>query len=307
MPFLRDKKYIFILMKHMKKRLTVLSLIAGLILTNLGSSAQKLYVPNFDSSWVKDQQPFRIAGNLYYVGTYDLASYLIATTKGLILINTGLPGSDTMIRRHIETLGFKFSDIKILLATHAHFDHVGAMAAIKQATGARLMIQKGDAPLLADGGSTDVILGGHGPMFPLVKADRLLQYRDLIQLGDMQIMLLHHPGHTKGASSFLFSVKDKNREYRILIANMPSILGGTKFPSTHGYPTVGKDYAYTLNAMPKVQFDIWLASHASQFDLHKKHKPGDGYHPEAFFDQAGYDAAIVDLKKEYVKKTGATR
>src|SRR5690242_4298288 len=99
-------------MKHMKKRLTVLLLITGILFTNL-SSAQKLYVPNFDSSWVKDQQPFRIAGNLYYVGTYDLASYLISTTKGLILINTGIPGSDTMIRRHIETLGFRFSDIKI--------------------------------------------------------------------------------------------------------------------------------------------------------------------------------------------------
>jgi metallo-beta-lactamase class B len=291
-------------MKHMKKRLTILLLLAGLFLFSFSSSAQKLSI---DSNWVRDQEPFRIAGNLYYVGSYDLASYLISTTKGLILINTGVPGSDTMIRRHIESLGFKFSDIKILLATHAHFDHVGAMAAIKQATGAKLMIQKKDAPLLADGGNSDVILGGHGPMFPPVKADRLLEDRDLIELGDMQIMLLHHPGHTKGASSFLFSVKDENREYRVFIANMPSILGGTKFPSTRGYPTVGKDYAYTLNAMPKVKFDIWLASHASQFDMHKKHKPGDGYHPEAFFDQEGFDAAMADLKKEYLKKSGATQ
>lgn len=288
----------------MKKRLTILLLLAGLFLFSFSSSAQKLSI---DSNWVRDQEPFRIAGNLYYVGSYDLASYLISTTKGLILINTGVPGSDTMIRRHIESLGFKFSDIKILLATHAHFDHVGAMAAIKQATGAKLMIQKKDAPLLADGGNSDVILGGHGPMFPPVKADRLLEDRDLIELGDMQIMLLHHPGHTKGASSFLFSVKDENREYRVFIANMPSILGGTKFPSTRGYPTVGKDYAYTLNAMPKVKFDIWLASHASQFDMHKKHKPGDGYHPEAFFDQEGFDAAMADLKKEYLKKSGATQ
>jgi metallo-beta-lactamase class B len=120
----------------------------------------------------------------------------------------------------------------------------------------------------------------------------------------MQIMVLHHPGHTKGACSYLFSVSDEDREYRILIANMPSILSATKFPSTRGYPTVGKDYAYTLNAMPKVQFDIWLASHASQFNLHKKHKPGGKYNPEAFFDQAGYDAAIGELKKEYQKRAG---
>jgi metallo-beta-lactamase class B len=298
-----DKKYTFILMKHMKKRLSTL-LIAGLFLTSLSSSAQQVTI---DSNWVKDQEPFRIAGTLYYVGSYDLASYLISTTKGLILINTGVEGSDTMIRRHIEKLGFKFSDIKILLATHAHFDHVGAMAAIKQATGAKLMIHKKDAPLLADGGSSDVILGGHGPMFPAVKADHLLKDRDLVQLGDMQIMVLHHPGHTKGACSFLFSVNDATREYRVLIANMPSILSATKFPSTRGYSSVGKDYAFTLNAMPKVQFDIWLASHASQFDMHKKHKDGDGYDPEAFFDQAGYDAAIADLKNAYLKKAGVTQ
>jgi len=291
-------------MKHMKKRLAILSLLTGIFLTSLTSSAQQIKI---DSNWVRDQEPFRIAGTLYYVGTYDLASYLISTTKGLILINTGVEGSDTMIRRHIEKLGFKFSDIKILLATHAHFDHVGAMAAIKQATGATLMIHKKDAPLLADGGSSDYILGGHGPMFPPVKADRLLQDRDLIELGDMQIMVLHHPGHTKGACSFLFSVKDDDREYRVFIANMPSILSGTKFPGTRGYPTVGKDYAYTLNAMPKVQFDIWLSSHASQFDMHKKHRTGDKYDPEAFFDQAGFDAAIADLKKEYLKKAGITR
>jgi metallo-beta-lactamase class B len=296
-------------MKHMKKRLTVL-LMAGLFLSGTTSSAQKSSTPplqiSIDSNWVKDQAPFRIAGNLYYVGSYDLASYLITTTKGLILINTGVEGSDTMIRRHIESLGFKFSDIKILLATHAHFDHVGAMAAIKQATGAQLMIHKKDAHLLADGGSSDVILGGHGPMFPPVKADRLLQDRDLIQLGDMQIMVLHHPGHTKGACSFLFSVKDKKREYRILIANMPSILSQTKFPSTPGYSNVGKDYAFTLNALPKVQFDIWLSSHASQFNMHEKHKDGDPYNPKAFFDQAGFDAAIAELKKEYQKRAGIT-
>ena len=228
-------------MKHMKKLLPVLLLITGLICISLVSTAQKLYVPNFDSSWVKDQKPFRIAGNLYYVGTYDLASYLISTSKGLILINTGIPGSDTMIRQHVEALGFRFSDIKILLATHAHFDHVGAMAAIKKITGAKLMIQKRDAHLLADGGSSDVIMGGHGPMFPPVKADRLLRDRDLIQLGEMQMLVLHHPGHTKGACSFLFSVKDEDREYRVFIANMPSILDGTTFPGMPAYPTVGKD------------------------------------------------------------------
>src|ERR1700744_2062399 len=103
-------------------------------LSGTHAAAQKLYVPNFDTIWIKEQEPFRIAGNLYYVGSYDLCSYLITTPKGHILINTGIPGSDSMIRRHVEALGFRFSDIKILLTNQAHFDHVGAMAAIKKIT-----------------------------------------------------------------------------------------------------------------------------------------------------------------------------
>jgi metallo-beta-lactamase class B len=272
----------------------------------LSTFAQKLYVPNFDSAWVRDQEPFRIAGNLYYVGTYDLTSYLLTTPKGHILINTGLPGSDSLIRRHVEALGFKFSDIKILLATHAHFDHVGAMAAIRRETGARLMIEEKDAPVMADGGASDFDMSGHGPMFEPVKADRLLHDRDIVSLGGTRVTVLHHPGHTKGACSFVVTVKDETRSYRVLIVNMPSILSETKFPSMPAYPEVGRDYAYTLSEMPKMQFDIWLSSHASQFDLQKKHKPGDGYHPEAFFDRQTYDSAVEKLQQTYRQRAGVS-
>ena len=290
-------------MQHLQRSLVILLTILG---SGLTSFAQKLYVPNFDSAWVRDQEPFRIAGNLYYVGTYDLTSYLLTTPKGHILINTGLPGSDSLIRKHVEALGFKFSDIKILLATHAHFDHVGAMAAIKRETGARLMIEEKDAPVMADGGASDFDMGGHGPMFEPVKVDRLLHDKDIVSLGGTRITVLHHPGHTKGACSLDVTVKDETRSYRVLIVNMPSILSETKFPSMATYPEVGRDYAYTLSAMPRMQFDIWLSSHASQFDLQKKHKPGDGYHPEAFFDRQTYDSEIKKLQETYNRRIGAS-
>ncbi|HLZ86304.1 MAG TPA: MBL fold metallo-hydrolase, partial [Puia sp.] len=196
----------------------------------------------------------------------------------------------------------KFSDIKILLATHAHFDHVGAMAAIRQTTGARLMIHERDVPVMADGGNSDFDFGGHGPMFQPVKVDRLLHDGDIVKLGGMEILVLHHPGHTKGACSFLFTVKDETRAYRVLIVNMPSILSETKFPGMPTYPEVGKDYAFTLDTMPKLQFDIWLSSHASQFDLQKKHKPGDGYNPAAFFDRPKYESSVEALQKAYLKR-----
>jgi metallo-beta-lactamase class B len=267
------------------------------------AQAQQLVkLSNLDKEWSRDYPPFRIAGNLYYVGTYELAAYLIATPEGHILINTGLDDSEPLIRAHVKTLGFKFKDIKILLTNQAHFDHVAAMAAIKKETGAQMMINEKDAASMADGGNSDYVMGGRGPMFLPVKAERLLHDQDTIKLGGTAIVMLHHPGHTKGSCSFLLDVKDEQRSYRVLIANMPSILDETKLSGMPGYPEVGKDYAYTLNAMKDLQFDIWLAAHASQFGLHKKHKPGDAYHPEAFNDRAGYDAALDGLKKAYLKK-----
>jgi len=265
-------------------------------------SAQQLIKTNNPAIWTQDYQPFRIAGNLYYVGTYDLACYLVTTPDGNILINSGAQDSAPMIKAHIEALGFKFSDIKILLATHAHFDHVGGMADIKEATGAKMMINAADAQVLAEGGNSDYVMGGKGPMFKSVKADYLFHERDTVKFGGMQIIVLHHPGHTKGANSFLFNVKDEHRVYRVLIANMPSILDETKLSGMPRYPNVGKDYAYTLSAMKGLQFDLWLSSHASQFGLHEKHKPGDPYYPEQFIDQKGYDDELADLQKSYLKK-----
>lgn len=269
----------------------------------LSAAAQQLVQSKYSNpEWTKDYQPFRIAGNLYYIGSYDLAVYLITTPEGHILINTGIGDSGPMIRRHMEALGFKFSDIKILLATHAHFDHVGAIADIKKQTGATCMINAKDAAVMADGGNSDYALGGKGSTFLPVKPDRLLHNNDKITLGGTTLTMLHHPGHTKGASSFMMQVKDGPQTYRVLIANMPSILDETSLAGMPGYPDIAKDYAYTLKSLKGQQFDLWLSSHASQFGLHKKHQPGDAYNPAAFRDRAGYDAALADLEKAYRKK-----
>jgi metallo-beta-lactamase class B len=289
-------------MKKSNFRFTTLLLAVVLTFFGIHSTAQKLIpLPYFQPSWVQEYKPFRIAGNLYYVGSYELGSYLITTPQGHILINTGLPGSDTMIRRHVEELGFKISDIKILLTNQAHFDHVGGFAAIKKITGAQVMIEEMDAPVLASGGNSDFFMGGHGMIFQPVKADRLLHDQDTVKLGEMQIVVLHHPGHTKGSCSFLFDVKDETRTYRILIANLPTLLGDPEVPGMPAYPQIAKDYAYTLDALKKLQFDLWFAAHANQFDLDKKHKSGDDYNPGAFSDRTGYDEAIADCYQAYLK------
>lgn len=279
-----------------------LALAAFLSLTSLTVRAQKVKEPKTMEEWTAPYQPFRIAGNLYYVGTYDLACYLITTTEGNILINTGLAASAAQIKSNIETLGFQFTDTKILLTTQAHYDHMGAMATIKKMTGAQLMVDEKDADVLATGGSSDYELGKYGVSFKPVKPDRLLLNDDTISLGNMQLVMLHHPGHTKGSCSYLFTVKDNEKSYRVLIANMPSIIVDIPFAEVKTYSTIAADYAYTLAAMKNIQFDIWLASHASQFNMHDKHKPGDPYNPAAFIDKAGYEAALSDLQNQYEEK-----
>jgi metallo-beta-lactamase class B len=287
----------------LKYSLRNILLAAVLLLTTLSAIEQKVQQPVItNEEWSKPYQPFRIAGNLYYVGTYDLACYLITTTNGNILINTGLAASAAPIKNNIETLGFNFADTKILLTTQAHYDHMGAMAYIKRMTGAQLMVDEKEADVLSSGGNSDYALGGHGSTYQPVKPDRLLHDGDTIQLGDMQLVMMHHPGHTKGSCSFLFTVKDDQRAYRVLIANLPTIVTDKPFATIASYPGIAGDYAYTLGAMKNISFDIWLASHASQFKLHDKHQPGDSYNPAAFMDKAGYDAALSDLQKQYDEK-----
>lgn len=254
-----------------------------------------------NNEWTRQYEPFRIAGNLYYVGTYDLACYLITTSEGNILVNTGLAESVPMIRANIEALGFRYSDIKILLTTQAHFDHVEGMAEVKKSTGAKMMVHEGDAQVLRDGGKSDFLFGGSYTFSP-VSVDRILYDRDTIRLGNTKIIALHHPGHTKGATSFLVDLADEKRSWRVLIVNIPSILPQTRLTGMTTYPGVGKDYAYTLDTLKRIKFDLWVASHASQFGLHQKRKPGDGYHPEVFADRSGYDASIHTIKKEYDRR-----
>lgn len=269
-------------------------------------NAQTVNEPkNHPKEWSQSYEPFRIAGNLYYVGTYDLASYLIVTNKGNILINTGLTDSLPIIKDNIKKLGFKYQDIKILLLTQAHYDHLGSMADLKKETGAKLYVDQADADVLKSGGKSDYEMGKYGVTFKPVNPDFILKDKDLVTLGNTKLMMLHHPGHTKGSCSYVFETKDNKRNYKVLIANMPTIIIDKKFSEVTTYPTIAKDYEYTLNAMKKLDFDIWVASHASQFGLHEKHKPKDRYNPSAFMNKKEYQDELNELEKDYLEKKSA--
>jgi len=189
-------------------RSTVLSLLLFLSLVSFGQNPSAL--PFYFSTWSKPYEPFLVAGNLYYVGTYDLACYLIATSKGHVLINSGLSESVPLIRKNIEALGFKFGDIKIMLTTQAHYDHVAGLAEIKKMTGAKMVVHEADAQVLTDGGNSDFVFGGKGITFTPIKPDRLLHDGDTIRMGETKLTVLHHPGHTKVLPAFWLTSKMKN-------------------------------------------------------------------------------------------------
>lgn len=261
-----------------------------------------------NAEWRQPFPPFKLIGNVYWVGTYDLSTYLITTDAGHMLINSGFEDTVPLIAQGIEQLGFKMSDVKILLATHAHFDHVAGLAELKRRTDAEMWMSEADAALLEDGGKSDFRFGDSPETnFEPVQVDRRLKDQDTITLGGVTLTAHHHPGHTKGATSFTMTVREGGRDYRVAIANMGSINPGVTVSGMPKYPTIGDDYARTFAAQKTLPVDVFLASHASQFGMHRKYKPGDAYDPNRFVDPKGYLAAVERLEGIYREQLARER
>jgi metallo-beta-lactamase class B len=261
-----------------------------------------------NADWVKPFPPFKIIGNVYWVGTWDLSTYLITTPQGNILINTGFPETVPQIKEGIESLGFKLSDTKILTATHGHSDHVAGMAELKKMTGAKLIISAEDADLVETGGKTDFRFADTPTMrFETATVDQRLKDGDKITLGGMVITAHHHAGHTKGSTSFTFDVREAGKTYHVGIVNMGSINPGVTVSGMPKYPGITQDYARTFHDQKEMKIDIFLASHAAQFKLHEKYQPGDAYNPERFVDPKGFRAEVDRLEKIYVDQLAKER
>jgi metallo-beta-lactamase class B len=272
------------------------AVLPALLSCTFGQSAQSLMNPE----WVKPFSPFRMIGNVYWVGTYDLSTYLITTPQGHILINTGLPQTISQIKAGVQQLGFKLTDVKILTATHGHFDHVAGLAELKRVTGARVMMSEQDTELLESGAKSDFRFGDDpGARFEPVKVDRQLKNGDKIELGGVILTAHHHPGHTKGATSFTFDVRENNKTYRVGIINMPGINLGVRVSGMPKFPEIAQAYARTFHDQKEMKIDVWLASHAAQFDMHKKYQQGDAYNPDRFVDPEGFQTAVARLEKLY--------
>ncbi len=294
----------------MKSRsLVSVALFLSGLATVAATAQQRVNVPITNKEWEQPFPGFRIVGNTYYVGTYDLGCYLIDTGAGLILINSGAPGSYPLIKANIEALGFKTSDIKIITATHGHFDHVGDLTAFqKDAPGAKTYMNERDAPALESGGNLDYRWPqGRGIIYEPVMVDVRTKPGDHIKLGNTDMTVLQAYGHTPGATSFSFPVTDAGKTYNVLIINMNGINAGVKLLGSPGYPTIVEDFKNTLAMQATYTPDIWVSSHAGQFNLHDVYKPGDSYNPARFGDLAAYKAKIAGYQAAYEKQLAEER
>ena len=258
------------------------------------------------AEWKRPFAAHRIVGNVYYVGGWDLASFLITTPQGHVLVNTGLAGSAADIRKSITGLGFKFEDVRWLLTTQAHYDHVEAMAEIKRLTGARMLATAPDAPVLEDGGKSDFHWGAEY-RYPPIKVDQVINDGEVLKLGGVAITVHLHPGHTRGSASYSLVVREGGRDYRVLIANIGTINNGVRLVGNAKYPGIADDYARTFERQKQLACDVFLASHAGQYRLHEKYTPGMPYSPDRFVDPEGYRRAVAAAEAVFRKQLAAER
>lgn len=251
--------------------------------------------------WVESFPPHRIIGNIYYVGSKDLAAFLITTPQGHILINSNLESSPEQIKMSVEQLGFKFSDIKILLISHAHIDHCAGSARIKQMTGAKYMVMAADVPSVEDGGKSDFQYGNSKDMlFPPTKVDRVLHDGDEVKLGDMVLVAHLTPGHTKGCTTWTLKVRDGGKTYNVVIVGSPNVNPGYKLVNNAKYPQIAQDYEQTFRVLKSLPCDVFLGAHGIYYGMTAKFARIKDGGTNPFIDPDGYKSYVEDREQAFL-------
>jgi metallo-beta-lactamase class B len=242
--------------------------------------------------WHREFPGFKIAGNLYYVGTADLAVYLIKTSKGNILINSDFPEDLALIRKSIRQLGFDYRDTKILLISHAHSDHDAAVGQIKNETGARLMVMEPDVSEVES----------FAPDHPAAIVDRVLHDGDIVELGGAKLTARLTPGHTPGCTTWVMDIQEGQRKLTAVIIGSPNVNPGYVLVGNKTYPRIAEDYEKTFAELLSLPADIFLGAHGSYFGLKEKYAKMKLRGANPFIDPAGYTAFVTERRAAFRKE-----
>lgn len=250
----------------------------------------------------KPLSPFRIAGNLYFIGDTYTASYLLVTSQGNILINSGYVADVPKMKANIEKLGFHYKDTKILLISHAHADHCGGSALIKKETGAKYEVMKPDVPVVESGGKADFNYGQQSDpdfFYSPAEVDQVLNDGDEVKLGGTVLVAHLTPGHTPGCTTWTLKLKEKNKAYQAVIVGSPYVNPGYQLVNNTAYPKIADDYKHMFEVLKSLPCDIFLGAHGAYFDLEKKYALLQKGQMNAFLDRKGYKKFVALREKDF--------
>lgn len=253
-------------------------------------------------------EPLRIVGELYYVGTHDVTAFLWAGPEGHILLDGGFPENAAMIRANIEALGFRVEDVRVLVNSHAHFDHAGGLAALKAWSGARLVASAGDAPLLEAGGLGDPVIGDGGA-FPAVEVDEIVADRGEVRLGRRVLTAHMTAGHTPGCTTWSARVPDGERMLDVVFVCSVTVLPGVRLTGADAtWSGIDGDFERTFDRLRSLPVDVFLAAHGSFFGLEEKARAvRDGVTVNPFIDPDRYRRYIERGYARFVERLAAER
>jgi metallo-beta-lactamase class B len=279
----------------MQQIISMVSRVSILVLAATGSVFAQA-----NPDWTEPFPPFRIADNLYYVGSKGLANYLVTTPQGNILINSDLEANVPLIQASIEKLGFKFKDTKILLISHAHRDHDAGSAIIKEITGAKYMVMDADVAVVESGGKTDFGYGNSPTtLYRPAKVDRVLHDGDEVKLGEAVLVARLTPGHTKGCTTWTMRVTDRGKAYNVVMLGSPNVNPGYRLVDNKAYPEIAEDYERMWRVLKSLPCDIFLGAHGSYFGLEEKYALMKEGSPNPFVDPSGYKKYIAGKEQDF--------
>jgi metallo-beta-lactamase class B len=259
-------------------------------------NAGKEALNEIQEEWSQPFEPRRIVGNIYYVGTNLISSFLIVTTAGNILLDTGHAGMVPLVEGNIKKLGFNPKDVKLLLNSHAHVDHCGGFAEFKRKTGAVLVASKVDGDLMSKGGKTDFAWGDDLAYEP-VKPDRVVADGEKVELGGVSLTAHLTPGHTKGCTSWSMRVEEDGKPYDVLFVCGLTV-SPYKLTNNNRYPDVVEDARNSLKKLRAMHADVMLAPHGFYFDLAEKAARQKAGLPNPFIDPTELSRHLADMEKD---------
>jgi|GEM_PF-214196 len=246
----------------------------------------------------------RVAGNTYYVGSRDLSSYLITTPEGHFLINSSFEETVPLIRSAVESLGFKMTDVKYLLASHAHSDHVAGHARMRELTGAQVLVMEGDDRVVAAGGAGQYLYADS--RWPECPVNRVLKDGEKVTLGGVTLVARRTPGHTRGCTTWTWQEKVDGKSLDLVVVGSPNVNPGYRLVNNPDYPEIAEDFAQTFQVLKSLPCDVFLGAHGNYYDMLAKHERLEKKEPgNPFVDAAGYKAYVALKEATFRKKLSA--